>query len=723
MMIFYALLAWLLVGVRILIATDCGNGFCNEAQFQDCIECTPGTHGMGNTDCPNGDWVCASCESGTSSTLNYAWACTGPSTTSCPAGSGISYGNEGCYTCGAGSYSDGSGKYCTECPPGNYSSNAGSTSCTPCPAGKYQSGYESTSCIDCSAGYYSSSEGSTTCSQCPAGQYSSANAQSCTVCPAGQYNTNNGSDTCFQCPAGSFSATTGSTSCTQCPAGSYQSHSGQSSCVTCPAGSYCPTGATTATQCAADTYSASSAAACSHCPNGETSSAGATSCTESSAAKAAATVMWAGVSLCLLIVVVGGCVALAWYPEQGFFRTWCETPAWDPHSSESGPVVKSVGDTMKVDNPLHNSAPIIGSSSAGIETSSNTISTNDEECGHPRTANEPNPAQSDTVQLPAPVQVISTQPPSAEDTPTVTTKPAMQYFDVRRAQSVDSSYAPVVGGRRRPILSVPYAPEVNSQVYGLAQLSLQLFSLCSFVVSLAVDYEDTTWQRNVVSGMTAYVIVSWVVVPIWQNYSIVSADNQLVYCEDSQQGCCYFCGVKRGCIYCTVYSICCNMVCCCGLRMHFVPRLDRDCRRMPFSLYNLLFMVMNPGKQLNEQLPPNLPEFGLGRAYLLLLSVNTRGTLNLYIAINALVKLVQAATSPFSISTFFAIISFASSLLELRIYVLSVFYGVLLIPFSLVLSCMFCCVDCCGWTETIQAKQGTKEYDRLLRLWDKVSKY
>lgn len=86
-----------------------------------------------------------SCSSGLSSTwpayinnyYQHAATCTGPSTKSCPPGTGkLSVGATGCYACQYSQFNDGSSLYCANCPVGSIPSSDQTSCVTRCAAGK-----------------------------------------------------------------------------------------------------------------------------------------------------------------------------------------------------------------------------------------------------------------------------------------------------------------------------------------------------------------------------------------------------------------------------------------------------------------------------------------------------------------------------------------------------------------------------------------------------------
>jgi len=151
---------------------------------------------------------------------------------------------------------------------GTYSA-AGASECTSCTAGRYASSTGQTSCVTCDAGSYAAASGASQCTVCAGGQYQHASGESsCLTCSRG-YACPSGSSSMTACTSGTY-APAGSASCTACSLGTYQPNAAEPSCLACSAGTYCgtvgldaPTG-----DCAAGSYAASGASACTACAVG-----------------------------------------------------------------------------------------------------------------------------------------------------------------------------------------------------------------------------------------------------------------------------------------------------------------------------------------------------------------------------------------------------------------------------------------------------------------------
>ena len=117
---------------------------------------------------------------------------------------------------------------------------------------------------------------------CPAGTYSTTGSTPCTPAPAGYYASGTGNTSATPCAAGTFSSTEGAAACTPAPAGSYASGTGNNSARLCAAGSFSSTaGAAACTPAPAGSYAAGTGnTSATPCAAGSFSSAaGAAACT------------------------------------------------------------------------------------------------------------------------------------------------------------------------------------------------------------------------------------------------------------------------------------------------------------------------------------------------------------------------------------------------------------------------------------------------------------
>jgi len=299
------------------------NSLTGQTSIAACIACAPGTASIagatvcnipvaqpgyyipnGSTTfmpCPAGTYLdvsdgklvtdCKSCPAGTFSTATAAKSIS--TCSPCTAGSYCPGRTGTPPICAAGTYSLAQASYCTICRDGSYCP-ATSKSETPCAAGSYCPTPSTQTA--CAAGTYNNSTGATSCMPCPVGYTCPSTGMNApTKCQPGFTcaDTNNTiyitTSTNIYTTVSAAAAAPGTTTTTlaltsnqACPAGYYCPDG--TNPIKCPAGSWCPAGASSPTQCAANTYSAATGAStnvCTACATNSFSIPGSTSCTTS----------------------------------------------------------------------------------------------------------------------------------------------------------------------------------------------------------------------------------------------------------------------------------------------------------------------------------------------------------------------------------------------------------------------------------------------------------
>merc|ERR1711998_828472 len=110
-------------------------------------------------------------------------------------------------------------------------------------------------------------------------------------------------------------------------------------------------------------------------------------------------------------------------------------------------------------------------------------------------------------------------------------------------------------------------------------------------------------------------------------------------------------------------------------------------RFFPTSAYNYIYMIQNPGKALNPKLPPDMKQFGGGRAYLLMMTKLMTAVLGLFLALAAL-----GADGDFAWLTYiFALGNLATNLKKMA---LAYMFQLQCYNYFLVLSCWYCSCFC-----------------------------
>lgn len=255
---------------------------------------------------------------------------------------------------------------------------------------------------------------------------------------------------------------------------------------------------------------------------------------------------------------------------------------------------------------------------------------------------------------------------------------------------VQSTTQEIVDVHQKKLFGMPCL-KVKPEVYGQIMLALSIISVVSLIGSCVYSILHTGVLASTyfLAYSIMYLLATWVIIPMWQIYTLKREDGSDVIC------------FRNGCIYCMVAA---NMWAYCWGR--YILQERNFSLFIPFSIYNFIFMIRNPGKELNPKLPEELASFGAGRMYLFLMSASVKGTLDLILFINAFLNFIEAFSSArVTPSLVFAVMALLSSALNLRVYVTNLLFGVFLLPVLLLMGAMCFCADCFG--DTWNPKRGT----------------
>ena len=324
--------------------------------------------------------------------------------------------------------------------------------------------------------------------------------------------------------------------------------------------------------------------------------------------------------------------------------------------------------------------------------------------------------------------------------------------------SVEIKYAPVVESNGTLILGLPCL-ETAQYRGALFSIFMQFGSVVTFVSSsfvfrrsssnAVIAYFNYMLASNGLSVAIYYVVICWIIIPIWQNYRFISKsrvvdiDNSLqevplmanqahgVESEVIERAskCSYEGGeiiiqkreLPRGFLCCMCCCACCEFCCCQVLVLpkHESPHITRY---IPCSLYNDVFCVLNPGYQLNPKLPDEMPRFGVARAMFFVLATNAKGNFHLYAFLFAFCQLygrwnnLNAESDGLSVGLSFLSVLFAG--IRLRVFLQSMAIGVLLMPMNLGWYLALVWFDLCG---VISPKKNSYFYKVLRFFWRRMS--
>lgn len=206
-----------------------------------------------------------------------------------------------------------------------------------------------------------------------------------------------------------------------------------------------------------------------------------------------------------------------------------------------------------------------------------------------------------------------------------------------------------------------------------------------------------------------FIFVCWIVVPIWQNIVLISKAS-----GERTESC------NNGC----VFVLCCYRSCafCCG-KYKLAWRDDKSSvstRFIPFSIYNNVYAVLHPGKQLNHRLPAGT-EIGVGftRVYLTILSGLWKAiftSVAFSLSIYCLFDTRNRSPAKTALNTMIFILS----ALDYRIYLINVILLIRMLPLhiGIFFGCFF--PDYCGMSNP---RGNGCYYRNFLYYWDTLVKW
>ena len=265
---------------------------------------------------------------------------------------------------------------------------------------------------------------------------------------------------------------------------------------------------------------------------------------------------------------------------------------------------------------------------------------------------------------------------------------------------------------------IPLASHNFAMAKMVARIGSVLFTVLSYYT---IKGEHSTNEELIMIYVGYFIAVSWVLIPLYQNYSIRARETKDPMKFDEGFVCCR-----------AIYVF--GSLCLCGCLgggggqgpYEIIDRTSdknsqHNTRFMPFSLYNYWFMVCNPGKMLNPVLHDDMPKFGFGRGFCYVMCTSALGNLNFYILMNALVQLgkthvVQgnAITPTNGVSFAFAMVSALCALTSMKVTLMSAIQGLAFIPFVFGMYCGILFFDIFDMNNP---KHGSCLYNIYCKFW------
>jgi hypothetical protein len=305
-------------------------------------------------------------------------------------------------------------------------------------------------------------------------------------------------------------------------------------------------------------------------------------------------------------------------------------------------------------------------------------------------------------------------------------------------------YQPVIPSKRKRIFLFF---SINSYYWAIYRLSSEVVMMLTFGSAATVGLN--TVAIGSLSLLSTYMLFVCVVAPLWQCFAVQKVSTS------EEVGCEHGCMAGMACVHLGGVCSCRNLLVIRNDKLGGFgaeagtgwwseplesdgmssPQYSRSnttssvasmassstntpsiSRFIPFSLYNLIYIITHHGRQeLNPELPyDQMPAFGMGRSMLLCFGTSIRASLSLALFYNAYYAVLVQDGLFFR---YMSLISLLSAFTDLDVYLVAVFYGTILYPYSLVvwLALYFPMFD---WL--LNPKQGTFLFWMLKKYWKTV---
>jgi hypothetical protein len=260
----------------------------------------------------------------------------------------------------------------------------------------------------------------------------------------------------------------------------------------------------------------------------------------------------------------------------------------------------------------------------------------------------------------------------------------------------EAEYEPILKSKPASLLGLC---EIDPWKWAIIQLLSDLIGVVSFAVSIHHNHKEYFYF------ILLYVFSSYVAAPIWQNFTLEAGPSRTVSCH-------------YGCILCVGIN---NFFALLSNKITLLPRRDDETpesRFIPFSAYNSVFAILNPGFELNPQLPhQRMDGFGVGRTLLLTYSASAKGGYNLIVFYYTLRMFNEEAEPYIKVAAF---ISLIMALADLRVYLLSSAFGAIFYPYLAMLHIALYCPMC---SFVLNPPQGSCLFRVLQFYWQVIITY
>jgi hypothetical protein len=203
---------------------------------------------------------------------------------------------------------------------------------------------------------------------------------------------------------------------------------------------------------------------------------------------------------------------------------------------------------------------------------------------------------------------------------------------------------------------------VKSEIYGLIRIICDALGVLVFTASVAHR------KPEYLAFIFQYIFWSYCIAPLWQNFKVITVATGEALSD------------ANGCILGYLIT---NAIGLLTETLDICPRESTEPRYVPLSIYNEIFLVTHPGKELNPYFPKDMKRFGVAKIFLLIYSASSKASFNLIVFYNAVH--IYSNDHDF-LTTSIAFIALVIALTDLRIYLLTSLFGALFNPYMLLLT-------------------------------------
>ena len=247
-------------------------------------------------------------------------------------------------------------------------------------------------------------------------------------------------------------------------------------------------------------------------------------------------------------------------------------------------------------------------------------------------------------------------------------------------QQLMSSYEPVIQTYDRYFICF----KLSAVKWATLIIVLRLLQIISIFVSGSELIDNhPKLAEDILHYGALYFISSFIIAPLWQNYSIVSKYGEEVDCWS-----CYSLNLCR--LICK-YNKCINKTDVSNKSDKSTTNVSSISRYIPLSIYNLWFIIKNKEIELNPKLPfDDMKQFGGMRSYLLYQQIITYGLLKYFLMIAVCYEISDNGMNVLNFSQLLLAISELKATFYASLFYVCCFMYIIVVSFFMCSPCLPC---------------------------------